>query len=133
MRLVPRQQPDKVLDALGSHLRRLCPPGVSLEIDVLSSARPVLLATDSPAMRAGRAALAEAFGREPAFVRCGASVPVTELIQRLLKLDAVLMDFGLPSDNPHGPNEHFRLEQLWRGSIAAAAFLQNLAAAGGAT
>jgi acetylornithine deacetylase/succinyl-diaminopimelate desuccinylase-like protein len=103
-----------------------------LETHVLSSARPVLLATDSPAMRAARAALAEGFGREPALVRCGASVPVTEPIQRLLKLDAVLMGFGLPSDNLHSPNEHFRLDQLWRGSIAAAAFMQNLAA-GGAT
>jgi acetylornithine deacetylase/succinyl-diaminopimelate desuccinylase-like protein len=131
MRLVPRQQPDKVTDALRSQLQRLCPPGVTLETSVLSSARPVLLAADSPAMRAAQAALAEAFGREPAFIRCGASVPVTELIQRLLKLDAVLMGFGLPSDNLHSPNEHFRLEQLWRGSLAAAAFLKNLAAGGG--
>jgi acetylornithine deacetylase/succinyl-diaminopimelate desuccinylase-like protein len=129
MRLVPRQQPDAIIDALRSHLLGLCPAGVRLEIDVLSSARPVLLATDSPAMRAAQAALAEAFGHEPSFIRCGASVPVTELIQRLLKLDAVLMGFGLPSDNLHGPNEHLRLEQLWRGSIAAAAFMQNLAAA----
>ncbi len=127
MRLVPQQQPDKVIDTLRSHLLRLCPAGVSLEVKVLGSARPVLLATDSSAMRAARAAVAEAFGREPTFVRCGASVPATELIQRLLKLDAVLMGFGLPTDNLHSPNEHLRLDQLWRGSIAAAAFMHNLA------
>lgn len=128
-RLVPRQEPDRVIAALGEHLGRLCPAGVSLEMEVLSSSRPVLLATDTPAMRAAQAAVAEAFGREPAFVRCGASVPVTEVIQRLLSLDAVMMGFGLPSDNLHGPNEHFRLDQLWRGSLASAAFMQNLAAA----
>ena len=55
-------------------------------------------------------------------------VPVTELIQRLLGLDAALMGFGLPDDNLHGPNEHFALDQLYRGSLAAAAFLQALRA-----
>ena len=60
-------------------------------------------------------------------IRCGASVPVTEQIQRLLGLDAVLMGFGLPGDNLHSPNEHFSLDQLWRGARAAAAMLQNLA------
>ncbi|MCJ7544146.1 MAG: M20/M25/M40 family metallo-hydrolase, partial [Phycisphaerae bacterium] len=131
MRLVPHQQPDEVVEALHRHLLDLCPPGVDLELKVLSSARPVLLATESSAMHAARAAVAEAFGREPAFIRCGASVPVTELVQRLLKLDAVLMGFGLPSDNLHSPNEHLRLDQLWRGSVAAAAFMQNLARASG--
>jgi acetylornithine deacetylase/succinyl-diaminopimelate desuccinylase-like protein len=127
MRLVPRQQPGKIVSALESHLRRLCPAGVTVSLAVHSLANPVLLATNSPAMHAARAALVEAFGREPALVRCGASVPVVELFQRLLKLDAVLMGFSLPSDNLHGPNEHLRLEQLWRGSVAAAAFVHHLA------
>ena len=58
--------------------------------------------------------------------RCGASVPITELIQRCMGLDAVLMGLGLPDDNIHAPNERFALDQLWRGSTAAAALLGNL-------
>ncbi len=128
MRLVPRQDPARIVAALEGYCRRLCPPGVSVDMKVLAQARPVLLATDGPAMQAARDALAEAFGRPAAMIRCGASVPVTELVQRLLGLDAVLMGFGLPSDNLHGPNEHFDLEQLSGGALAAAAFMRNLAA-----
>ena len=126
-RLVPNQAPDKVVASFRRFVAARTPPGVRCDVHTGATARPVLLKTDSPAMRAGKAALAEAFGAEPALVRCGASVPVTEQIQRLLGLDAVLMGFGLPDDNLHSPNEHFHLDQLWRGAHAAAAFMQQLA------
>jgi len=83
----------------------------------------VLLETDSPAMQAGREALAEAFGVQPAMVRGGGSIPISELFQRLLGLEAVMLGFGLPDDSAHSPNEKFDLDQLWRGSIASACFL----------
>ncbi len=54
-------------------------------------------------------------------IRCGASVPVTEMFQRLLGLEAVMMGFGLPDDRLHSPNERFRLEQLFGGAVASAA------------
>jgi acetylornithine deacetylase/succinyl-diaminopimelate desuccinylase-like protein len=130
MRLVPAQEPAKVVAGFRRFVAAATPPGVTAELKVNAEARPVLLSRDSPAMDAGRAAMAEAFGREPAMIRCGASVPVTELIQRLLGLDAVLLGFGLPDDNPHGPNEHFRLGQFAGGAVAAAAFLHNLRQAG---
>ena len=59
-------------------------------------------------------------------IRCGASVPITELFQRLLGLDAVLMGFGLPDDNLHSPNEHYRLEQFYGGAVASAAMMGNI-------
>ncbi len=129
MRLVPRQQPGKIVAALEAYLRRLCPPGVTLKL-----AGAVQL---GQARAAGHRQSRPCTPPEPPWrrpsganqrsIRCGASVPVAELFQRLLKLDAVLMGFGLPSDNLHGPNEHLHLDQLWRGSIAAAAFMHHLA------
>ncbi len=73
-------------------------------------------------------AITEAFGRAPVLIRCGASVPITEVFQRVLGLDAVMLGISLPEDNLHSPNERIRLEQLWRGSHMAAAFYRNLAA-----
>ena len=131
MRLVPSQDPAKVAAGFRQFVADNAPPGMTARVDEYAAARPVLLKTDTPAMAAGRAALGEAFGAEAALIRCGASVPVTELVQRILGLDAVLMGFGLPDDNLHAPNERFPLDQLWRGSIAAAAFLANIRAAGG--
>jgi len=127
MRLVSDQDPENVITALRRFVSDRTPPGIRSRLDVHATSRPVMLDTTSPAMRAGKAALAEAFGKEPAMIRCGASVPVTELLQRMLGLDAVLMGFGLPDDNLHSPNERFKLDQLYRGAAAAAAFMQNLA------
>ena len=123
MRLVSDQDPAKVVEGMRQFVAAHTPPGIRAELRVNAESRPVLLGRDTPAMRAGCAAMEEAFGRAPAMIRCGASVPVTELIQRLLGLDAVLLGFGLPEDNVHSPNERLRLDQFHRGAVAAAAFL----------
>lgn len=125
-RLVPNQNPDKIVESFRKYLTEHTPAGMRAEFQIHSEARPVLLETHSPAMQAATDAITEAFGQAPAFIRCGASVPVTELIQRLLGLDAVLMGFGLPEDRLHSPNERFRLDQLYRGAAASAAFMWNL-------
>lgn len=127
MRLVPSQNPEHIVRQIEEFLSRHTPSGMQAELSVMTKARPVLLQTDSPAMSAAKAAYAEGFGQEPALIRCGASVPVTELIQRLLGIDAVLMGFGLPDDRLHSPNERFALDQLYGGAIASAAFMQNFA------
>jgi len=126
MRLVPAQEPEKIAAAFRRFVADRTPAGVTAEVTVSAGARPVMLARESPAMDAGRAAMAEAFGRPPAMIRCGASVPITELIQRLLGLDAVMLGMGLPDDNLHSPNERFRLKQFAGGAVMAAAFLHNL-------
>lgn len=125
-RLVPHQAPERIVTAFESFVAERTPPGLRSSVHVHAGARPVLLNPDSPAMAAGAAALAEAFGRPPVLIRSGASVPITEMIQRLLGLDTVLMGFGLPEDRIHSPNEKFDLAQLYGGSVAAAAFLGNL-------
>ncbi|MHC4295411.1 MAG: dipeptidase [Planctomycetota bacterium] len=127
MRLVPQQDPEKIVAGFRRFVADHTPPGIKASVKVNASAKPVLLVTDSPAMTAGKDALREAFGSDVTLVRCGASVPVTELIQRILHLDAVMMGFGLPSDNLHSPNERFRVDQLFRGAHACAAFMHNLA------
>jgi len=126
MRLVPNQRPERIVAGFREFVAGNTPPGMSAAVRVHAEARPVLLDKDSPAITAGSRALAEAFGSPCVFIRCGASVPVTELIQRLLGLDAALMGFGLPQDRVHSPNERFALRQLYGGAVASAAFMQNL-------
>jgi acetylornithine deacetylase/succinyl-diaminopimelate desuccinylase-like protein len=126
MRLVPDQDPRKVFDGLQQYVARNTPAGVRASVELHAGARAVMLPTDSSAMRAARVACAEAFGREPAMIRCGASVPVTEVFQRLLGLDAVMLGLGLPDDNIHSPNERFKLSQLLGGAAASAALLGEL-------
>jgi len=126
MRLVPNQDPDRVVEGFRQYVAANTPPGIRADVKLSAGARPVMIAPHSPAMEAGKVAMAEAFGRDAAMVRCGASVPITELFQRLLALDAVLMGFGLPGDNLHSPNEHYRLEQFYGGAVASAAMMCNI-------
>jgi acetylornithine deacetylase/succinyl-diaminopimelate desuccinylase-like protein len=126
MRLVAKQDPDAIDAAFRAFIAEHTPAGITTEVTTLAHGRPVLLATDSPAARAGRDAMAEAFAAEPTFIRCGASVPIVESFQRHLGLDAVLLGLGLPDDRLHSPNEQFKLSQLYNGSVMSAAFLQNL-------
>jgi len=129
MRIVPDQRPEKIVESMRQYVAENTPPGVTCEMAVHAGARPVMMGRDSAAVSAASNALNEAFGKPAAMIRCGASVPVTELCQRILGIDAVMMGFGLPGDRLHSPNERFALKQFTRGALAAAAFIGNLAAA----
>lgn len=126
MRTVANQDPDKIIDSLRRFVADHTPPGITSTFEVCAANRPVTLQIDSPAMNAAKAALQEAFGNPVAMIRCGASVPVTEMFQRLLGVDSVMMGLGLPDDNLHAPNEKFSLNQLYKGAIASAAMMANL-------
>ncbi len=127
MRLVAHQDPDRIVASIRQFVDQRTPAGIRSSVQDFSSGRPVLLKTDGWAIQAGKAALAEAFDMDVAWVRYGASVPVTELFQRLMGLDSVMLGFGLPDDALHSPNEKLALDQLFTGSVAAAAFLAELA------
>jgi acetylornithine deacetylase/succinyl-diaminopimelate desuccinylase-like protein len=124
MRLVPNQRPERIVRAFQAFVAGHTPAGVRAGVRVSATARPVLIPSESPAMEAAREALRAAFAAAPAMVRNGASVPIAELIQRILKLDPVLMGFGLPDDNLHAPNEKFHLPNFYRGIEAVARFLE---------
>ncbi len=127
MRLVPNQRPDKVLAAFDEFVADHTPTGVKASVRVLSRSRPFYIRPDSPAITAVGDAMREAFGAETVLARAGGSVPISELIQRILKIDPIPTGFALPDDNIHSPNERFALEQFYGGAVASAAILKNLA------
>jgi len=130
-RAVPRQDPRRIMQAVRQFVTERVPEGMTVEFDIGPMNPPVVLRQDTDAMHAARAALRDVFGKEATMIRCGASVPVAEMFQRILGRDAVMMGFGLPEDNLHGPNEKFMLEQLYQGAKAVAATWMNLAATPG--
>ena len=131
MRLPPTMDPKKVEASLKKFVAENTPESMKSTVHNFSSARPVMLKPPAGATEAMKSALTEAFGKTPAMIRMGATVPIVEVIQRKLGMDAVLMGFGLPGDGLHSPNERFMLDQLYNGSIAAAAFIQNYAESSG--
>jgi len=125
-RLVPRQDPNKVLEAFRRFVCDHTPAGMHSRVQVLTDAPPLLMSVDSPAVSAARSALKEAFGTDPVLARMGGSIPAVEMLHRIVGLDVIMMGFGQPSDNVHAPNERFGLDRLHRGSVAAAMLLDTL-------
>jgi acetylornithine deacetylase/succinyl-diaminopimelate desuccinylase-like protein len=126
-RVVSRQDPKSIMAAMKKFVTDRVPPGMRVTFEAGSMNPAVTLAQDSPAMQAARDALRDVFGKQPSMIRCGASVPVTEMFQRMLGRDAVMIGFGLPEDRLHAPNEKFCLEQLYKGAKTVAAMWAKLA------
>ncbi|MFC1705520.1 dipeptidase [Planctomycetota bacterium] len=147
-RLVPDQDPLKVLEGLRTTVERLAPRGVRVTVTgpgpgatavgderfnpragEAETARAVIVDRDNPFVRAAGAALERGFGRAPVYIRSGGSIPIVLAFKEVLGLDTVLMGYGLPDDRAHGPNEKFHLPDFHRGCRASATFIAE--AAGG--
>ena len=126
-RLVPNQQPEKLLAAMQKFLVANCPPGVRLEFKPQHSCTGIVMDATSPYMRAARQAIAAAFGAQPVMIREGGSIPVVTTFRDLLGVDTLLLGWGLNSDNLHSPNERFTLADFHRGTRASAHLWNELA------
>jgi len=122
-RLVPDQIPQEIVELVRAHLERQAPTGVRVEVRS-SGAAPAWHAPVGGALHeaAGRA-VGAVFGRPPVIVGGGGTIPVVTQVERLLGAQVLLLGFGLPGENAHGPNEHFSLESLELGMRTAARLL----------
>jgi len=126
MRLVPDQQPDEISELIRSYFLQIAPPTVQVQVRDLHGGEPVLVRTDSPAMKAAYQAYAAAFGQEPILTREGGSIPVVATFQQMLGIETILMGFGLPDDRAHSPNEKLDLPSFYKGIELIVHFLQTL-------
>lgn len=125
-RLVPRQDPAKIIKAIHRRLRALCPPTVRLEIKSGHGAEPYLVEPTSGQAQAALRALKSAFGAEPILMREGGSIPIVNDFKKILKADALLLGLALPDDNAHSPNEKFDLDCYEKGQLMSACLWQEL-------
>jgi acetylornithine deacetylase/succinyl-diaminopimelate desuccinylase-like protein len=129
-RLVPDQDPDKVVAALERFVRERLPADCRLELVDHGRGRPVRVATDSPWLKAARKGIEDAFGRPPALIGCGGSIPITMPLREILGLDVLFVGFGLDDDRVHSPNEKFELACYAKGIRTHAAMLARFAELG---
>ncbi len=122
MRLVPGQDPERIADLFETFVRERIPSDCSVEVIRYQNSPAIVIPVDDPAMKAGREAYHLGFGREPLFIREGASIPVVGYFVDQMKMSVVLFGFGLPDDNPHAPNEKFTLADYHRGIATSAQF-----------
>ncbi|THH36932.1 M20 family dipeptidase [Aliishimia ponticola] len=129
MRLVPGQDPQHVQDAVIAHLEALLPEGATLEITGERGACGAYAVPGGhPLLCAASDALAQTTGTTPRKVRIGATLPLTEMVKRILGLDTVMFSFALSDENFHAPNEFFRRSSIADGLAAWVCILRKVAA-----
>jgi acetylornithine deacetylase/succinyl-diaminopimelate desuccinylase-like protein len=124
-RLVERQRPERIERLFRQFIDSQLPRTVYARITRLSSADPVVVDRHLPVFHAASVAYKRGFGRKPVYLRSGGSIPIVHALQNVLQLPPVIMGFGLPTDQVHGPNEHFHLSQLRRGIITSIVMMNN--------
>lgn len=127
-RLVPDQEPDRVVVAVERFFRKICPPTVRCAIKTGHGAAPYWMAPTSPPAQAALRALQTAFGCAPVLLREGGSIPIVNQFRDILGAESILVGLALPDDNAHSPNEKFDLDIFARGQRLSACLWQELAA-----
>ena len=115
MRLVPDQNHEEIAKLFTSHFESLAPTGVKVKVNYLHGGLPSVTKTDSLAYQAASNAFTEAWGKEPIPTKDGGSIPIVALFKEVLKMDVVLLGFGLDSDAIHSPNEHYGVFNYFKG------------------
>ncbi|MEX1010079.1 MAG: dipeptidase [Chthoniobacterales bacterium] len=127
-RLVPNQKPDRVLNLVEIHLQNILPPGVELELVRGHGGMPYALDLKSPWCGAALRALEATFGRTPALMREGGSIPIVQTFRDLIGADTLLLGLAAPDCKAHAPDENFPLENFEAGIRLHQNLLRELAA-----
>ena len=124
-RLVPRQDPDKVIAAFKDFVKKNTPQGIQTEVRVLSASPGPGRESRSSRDQGGSRALRTISSSKPTvFMRAGGSIPIVGDFANHLGIPTVLMGFGLPDDGLHSPNEKYNIENYYKGIMTIAHFFE---------
>ena len=123
-RLVPRQDPDRVVQAFEAWVRQNTPKGIRTQVRILSASPGLVVNPEHPAIRVAAQAFSDVFGKPTVFIRSGGSIPVVGDFATHLRIPTVLMGFGLPDDGLHSPNEKYKVENYYKGIMTIAQFFE---------
>ena len=126
-RLVPDQDPKRIEELVRRHVERVAPEGVTVEVRALHGGDPWRATLGSPLYEAAERALGEAWDRDVVYAGEGGSIPIVPEFEAVLDAPVLLMGFGLPGENAHAPDEWISVENIEKGTHAAARLLEELA------
>ena len=126
MRLVPNQDPLKILDLLEEQVNRMAPPEVVVTVEKGHVGYPFIAPIDNPRVEAGKRAMEKGFGSEAYFIRDGASIPIVTSIQKKLGATCLLLGVDVPDGKIHAPNEKLVIDNFHKGMEMIAYLLEEL-------
>jgi acetylornithine deacetylase/succinyl-diaminopimelate desuccinylase-like protein len=124
IRLVPRQDPQKVVRAVEQWVKENSPRGIQCEVRLLSAGPGLMVNPDHPAIRVAAKAFSDIFGKPTVFTRSGGSIPIVGDFATHLGIPTILMGFGLPDDGLHSPNEKYNIRNYYDGIRTLAHFFE---------
>jgi acetylornithine deacetylase/succinyl-diaminopimelate desuccinylase-like protein len=130
-RLVPGQDPEKILTGLRAFLDARMPKDFRYEITTFGKSPAIRVPTDSRYLGAVLGGLGDVYAKAPVLIGAGGSIPVVGMIQQELGFDSLLVGFGLEDDRVHSPDEKFEVACYRNGIRSHAAILGRLAGLGG--
>ena len=123
-RLVPNQNPEKLIESFRAFIKKNTPKGIQLELRVLGASPGLMVNPDHPAIRVAAKAFSDIFEAPTVFTRSGGSIPIVGDFAAHLHIPTILMGFGLPDDGLHSPNEKYNLDNYYKGIMTIAHFLE---------
>ncbi len=127
-RLVPNQNPEKIIQGFRDFLKANTPAGCTLDLKVLSGGPAIVVNPRHPAIACAAQVFGEELGRPTVFTRSGGSIPIVGEFATYLGIPTVLMGFGLPDDGLHSPNEKYCLANYYTGIRTIARFFERYGA-----
>ena len=127
-RLVGKQDPERIRENFRAFVRARLPADCRAQFISHGASAALALPFGSEALRCARRALQAEWGKEPVLIGSGGSIPIVGIFKRDLKMDALMVGFGLDDDRIHSPNEKYELTSFHKGARSWARILAALAA-----
>lgn len=129
VRLAPGQDPDGIVARVADHLVRHAPWGMEVVVEPGVAVAAWITDPRGPAFDAARAAMGAAFGKAPALIGCGGTIPFVQPFSDAFGgAPCLLTGIEDPSTNAHGEDESLHLGDFEKACLSEALLFAELAA-----
>ncbi|WP_375652514.1 MULTISPECIES: M20/M25/M40 family metallo-hydrolase [unclassified Bartonella] len=126
-RLVHKQDPEKIRQALRDYVRSSIPADCKVEFKNHGSSPALQISDDSSFIKEAKDALSQEWEVPAVLTAMGGSIPIVADFRSILGMETLLVGFGLADDRIHSPNEKYNLKSFHKGQRSWARILAALA------